>query len=157
MKFDIVVGNPPFNNNTHLKILEKTIIHNLGWKAVIIHPSNWFFHKDRLFRKYKNVADHIESIYTISKVDSQHLFSVWVYGGLMVSVISPVVCSNQKIETFKMNIPRSEKFRLYHRKYREKKKKQLKIAKNCIFLHLNFDLSIFNRIFANVRSKDPKK
>lgn len=125
MKFDIVVGNPPFNSNAHLKILEKTI-DVLGQKAVIIHPSNWFFHKDRLFRKYKNVADHIESIYTISKVDAQHLFSVWVYGGLMVSVISPVVCSNQKIEPFKMNIPRSEKFRLYHRKYREKRKNSKK-------------------------------
>lgn len=52
MKFDIVVGNPPFNSNAHLKILEKTI-DVLGQKAVIIHPSNWFFIKTDYFENTK--------------------------------------------------------------------------------------------------------
>lgn len=127
MKFDIVVGNPPYDGNLHLKIIN-TVIKFLKPNAVgcFIHPSNWFFHKDRLFRKYREVAEHIYKIYTIDKIDSQHLFSVWCYGGVMVSLFSPNIVKEPIVVPFDIVIQKSDKFRQYHHKYYQEKRKTAK-------------------------------
>lgn len=121
MMFDIVVGNPPFDRNLHLKVIESTL--PFLKEGVFIHPSNWFFHRDRLFRKYRQVAEHIYKIYTIDKIDSQHLFSVWCYGGVMVSLFSPNIVKEPIVSPFDIVIHKSDKFRQYHHKYYQEKRK----------------------------------
>ena len=42
MKFDYIVGNPPYNGSLHLKILEKSYKKlNENGKLIFVHPSRW--------------------------------------------------------------------------------------------------------------------
>lgn len=59
MKFDLIVGNPPYNRNLHLKILEKVI--PLSDKVIWLAPARWL--QDPL-AKYKKNSD----IFRFSKI-----------------------------------------------------------------------------------------
>lgn len=56
MTFDLIISNPPYNNNLDLKILKE--IYNIGEKICFVHPVGWLLdnkHKNILYRACKEL------------------------------------------------------------------------------------------------------
>ena len=59
MKFDVVIGNPPYNNNLHIKFFIKAF--NISKRFVLfIHPSTWIFN-DKPSKKYNSVKEMVKN------------------------------------------------------------------------------------------------
>ena len=81
MKFDVVLMNPPYDRNLHLKFLEKTI--EISENVVSIQPVRWItdpnakFNKSSALKKYENtIAKHIKDLEIINDKIAEHLFGV---------------------------------------------------------------------------------
>ena len=81
MKFDVVLMNPPYDRNLHLKFLEKTI--EISENVVSIQPARWItdpnakFNKSSALKKYENtIAKHIKDLEIINDKIAEHLFGV---------------------------------------------------------------------------------
>ena len=64
MKFDIILMNPPYNKNLHLKFIRKCI--NISNKIINISPIRWLTdpfaqYKRSTLKQYEDVAKHIQS------------------------------------------------------------------------------------------------
>ena len=80
-KFDVVLMNPPYDRNLHLKFLEKTI--EISENVVSIQPVRWItdpnakFNKSSALKKYENtIAKHIKDLEIINDKIAEHLFGV---------------------------------------------------------------------------------
>ena len=95
MKFDIVVGNPPYSGNLHLKIIN-TVINHLTEDGVasFIHPARWLqdplaeYKKGSDKIKFKNIVDRLEDVKVIDHEISTNIFKISYNGELMISYIS---------------------------------------------------------------------
>lgn len=94
MKFDCVVGNPPYDRNLHLKIMEG-VVGNIkpDGSGCFVHPARWiqdplWKYKENCDRKrFSGVAGRLESVYFIKTEDMYDLFKITYNGDLMVSVV----------------------------------------------------------------------
>ena len=94
MKFDIVVGNPPYSKNLHLKIIN-TVINHLteDGTASFIHPARWL--QDPLAEykrgtdkvKFKNIVDRLDDVKIIDTKTINTKFGILSDSELMLSKI----------------------------------------------------------------------
>jgi site-specific DNA-methyltransferase (adenine-specific) len=56
-KFDIVVGNPPYNQNIDLKILKKS--YEISDKIVFVHPATWLLDEKNKQKRFTSIKDLI--------------------------------------------------------------------------------------------------
>lgn len=92
MKFDVVIMNPPYNKDLHLKILEKTI--PIANTVINISPVRWLFDplaeykKNTNYKKYEeSISKKIESLEIISAESALEIFSANFYNNLGIYVI----------------------------------------------------------------------
>ena len=72
--FDVVVGNPPFSKNLHLKIIDKAVRHlTEDGVSCFIHPARWYI--DPLY-KYKKNCDRLKFSYIVDRLDDVKLIDV---------------------------------------------------------------------------------
>lgn len=88
-KFDIVLMNPPYDKNLHLKFIRKIL--NISDKVINISPIRWLtdpFAKDKrsTLKQYEDVAKHIESVESLK--NNKTLFDIAIYSYLGIYKLS---------------------------------------------------------------------
>ena len=83
-KFDVIIGNPPYNKTLHMNILSN--IFDKCDKICWIAPIRWLKVKE-LSPKYKNIAKKIESLNILSIEEASKLFGIRQETELGISLI----------------------------------------------------------------------
>ena len=104
-KYDLIVGNPPYDRSLHLKIIDEAIKHltNDG-KACFIHPARWIedplweIKKSSAHKKYENsLINHIENIQLLKAKKMNILFNINITTDLMISLFSNKLTNNNDL------------------------------------------------------------
>jgi hypothetical protein len=90
MKFDVVLGNPPYNDNTHLTFLEKS--YDLAKDYVLfVHPAGWLMSQKSMGRSMKwkqklheKIGKHFDN-FTI--IQGNVVFNIALFVPCVISVI----------------------------------------------------------------------
>ena len=95
-KYDLMIGNPPYDRSLHLKIIEAAIKHLTDdGKACFIHPARWL--QDPLWemkrnsdhKKYNNsILSYLQSFEILKAKDASELFSIFITTDVMISYIN---------------------------------------------------------------------
>ena len=87
MKFDLIISNPPYNNNLDLKILKE--IYNIGEKICFVHPATWLYDnkmKSKLYNDCRNLVKH--SFVHYEKVeDANKVFGIGLFTDVFITLI----------------------------------------------------------------------
>ena len=88
-KFDIILMNPPYDKNLHLKFIRKVL--NISGKVINISPIRWLtdpFAKDKrsTLKQYEDVAKHIENVESLK--NNKTLFDIAIYSDLGIYELS---------------------------------------------------------------------
>ena len=94
-KYDLIVGNPPYDRSLHLKIIEAAIKHLTDdGKACYIHPARWIqdplweIKKSSAHKKYeKSIVNHIKDMNIIKSTIAHNLFNADFTIDLMITQI----------------------------------------------------------------------
>lgn len=94
MRYAVAMGNPPYNKNLHLKIIDGVIPHmEEDGTGCFVHPARWLEdpvadykrNPDRL--KFKGIVDRLKDVKIIDTRTADALFGIKINGDLMVSTI----------------------------------------------------------------------
>jgi len=86
-KFDVVVGNPPYQRSLHLKFLELAYKISDQW-ILWVQPSNWLIDEKGKTRQYKKSKDLINNnVKNITLFNGNRIFNVGLFNSFMISVI----------------------------------------------------------------------
>jgi hypothetical protein len=103
--FDVVVGNPPFSKNLHLKIIDKAVRHlSEDGVSCFIHPARWYI--DPLYKykkncdrlKFKYIVERLENIDIINVKDSCVLFNILVDYDIGISMFRKTVIDKECVK-----------------------------------------------------------
>ena len=103
--YDLIIGNPPYNRTLHLKVIEssKRILNKNG-KSCFIHPARWLqdpiwkMKKSCDHKKYNNsILSYLQSFEILKAKDASELFSIFITGDLMISILQYNIKSNINI------------------------------------------------------------
>lgn len=90
-KFDIILMNPPYDRDLHLKFLSKAI--EVGEEVVSIQPIGWLtnpiskLRSTSQYSKYKeSIAEHIKDIETLEQSSTKYKFNINIDGILGIYV-----------------------------------------------------------------------
>lgn len=80
--FDCIIMNPPYDKNTHLKILDNVIEEFKEAEVVNLSPIRWLqdptadYKKNSDFKKFENIRHHIEELDEIDTQDAERQFNI---------------------------------------------------------------------------------
>ena len=112
-KFDIVIGNPPYLQNLHLKFIEKAInLLSPQGRLIFVHPATWILNEipatEKVKQAKKLIGDKVQSIHLIHpdtyfpKVDLGMLLSITCCSNNPRS--GPILVQNDLLnETYSVN------------------------------------------------------
>ncbi len=86
MKFDLIISNPPYNQNLDLKILKE--IYELGEKICYVHPAGWLYDNKRKSKLYNDVRELVkEHFISYEKIDDVNkIFNIYVFSDIFITL-----------------------------------------------------------------------
>lgn len=94
MRHGVVVGNPPFARNLHLKIIDNVIPHmEEDGIGCFVHPARWLedpladYKKNSDRQKFKAIVDRLDDVQIIDIKTANAQFGITVNGDLMISKV----------------------------------------------------------------------
>lgn len=84
LNFDAVIMNPPYDRNTHLKILDNVINEFPDAEVVNLSPIRWLqdptaeYKKNSDFKKFENIRNHIEDLESMDVQEAGRIFGAWI-------------------------------------------------------------------------------
>jgi hypothetical protein len=86
MKFDLIISNPPYNNNLDLKILKN--VYNLSGRICLVHPATWILDKKGICKQYNTLKELIKkSLKNIVLFNGNSAFNIYLLTPCMVTYI----------------------------------------------------------------------
>lgn len=94
MRYSLAVGNPPYNKNLHLKIIDSVIPHlEEDGTGCFVHPARWLEdpaagykrNPDRL--QFKGIVDRMSDVKIMDIKTANAQFGITVNGELMISTV----------------------------------------------------------------------
>ncbi len=89
MKFDLIISNPPYNQNLDLKILKE--IYDIGEKICFVHPAGWLYDNKRKSKLYNDVRELVkEHFISYEKIDDVNkLFGICLsYSDVFITLLN---------------------------------------------------------------------
>ena len=93
MKFDVVVGNPPYVGNLHLKILAEVMKHLLDEGEVVwLAPCGWIldplgvYKKNSAFNRFMSLCKHLKSLEVMKADEASNLFNIGLWNDLGIFI-----------------------------------------------------------------------
>ena len=86
MKFDLIISNPPYKNNLHLKILNE--VKDLSDKICFIHPSTWLYDNKDMFNLFVETKENFKDRFAHFEVveNANELFGIGAFVPIIISV-----------------------------------------------------------------------
>jgi hypothetical protein len=86
-KFDIVIGNPPYNQNLDLKFIKKA--HDISDVVLYVHPSIWIIDNKMKNKTFLDCRNYIKDrINTITFFNGNKVFGIGLFNPCMVTYIT---------------------------------------------------------------------
>ena len=96
MQYTVTMGNPPFDKNLHLKIIDSIIPHLAeGGTGCFVHPARWLedplaeYKKNHDRMRFKGIVDRLDDVKIIGTRKADALFGIKINGDLMISTVKP--------------------------------------------------------------------
>lgn len=84
LQFDLVISNPPYNNNADLKLLREIL--PLTKEAIVVHPGICFFNRKNIKKLYTDFKREFEHrLKSIEIFDGNSVFGIRLYYGCVIT------------------------------------------------------------------------
>lgn len=102
MNFDVVLGNPPYNGNLHLQVIDsvRSFMSELGL-GVYIHPARWYEDPVSCLKKgadrvkFNEITKRLQAVKLIDYTSANSKFGIANNGDLMISIVSASECQEE--------------------------------------------------------------
>jgi len=84
MKFDLIISNPPYNQNLDLKILKN--IYDLGDKICFVHPAGWAYSKKYNLSKIITDVKKIPLIFFEKIINPSLIFNITILSDVAITM-----------------------------------------------------------------------
>jgi len=87
MKFDLIIGNPPYNRGLDLKILKE--IYELGEKICLVHPTTWLYDNKNINKLFISTKELVKDNFILyEKVENANkLFGIALFTDVFITFI----------------------------------------------------------------------
>ena len=94
MRYDVIAGNPPYNKNLHLKIIDSVIPHlEEDGTGCFVHPARWLEDPAAGYKRnpdklqFKGIVDRMSDVKIIDTKTADAMFRIRINGDLMMSTV----------------------------------------------------------------------
>ena len=86
MKFDLIISNPPYKINLHLKILNE--VKDLSDKICFVHPSTWLYDNKDMLNLFVETKENFKDRFAHFEVveNANELFGIGAFVPIIISV-----------------------------------------------------------------------
>ena len=93
MKFDVVIGNPPYKGDLHLKFLE--LSYNISDFIIFLEPGGFYFDKKNKNKNFIRIKELIkDSLEEVIFFNGNYIFNVVLHAPFSISIINKLKKNN---------------------------------------------------------------